>query len=496
MTTSHVVALDLGSLGLRALSAPSDRPWEVTEITAVPYPVSRRRHPEALERWFRPEELARRVTGALRASVRAVQAHEGQVTAVAITCQRQAVAFLADGHTAYVGPNSDLRAVFQGSAIDEEMAESLYAQTGHLPSLLFAPAKLRWWRTTYPRRGRRIQHVLSLGAWVAFQLTGEAADVPSLLNEAGLADVTTGGPLALAPALGVQNLLPPRVEEGAVIGTVTPEVAAGTGLLPATPVVLAGPDTQTALLGMGAVAAGQVGVVSGWSTPVQLVTDRPVFDHRRRTWAGRHVVADRWVVEANAGDTGGTLDMVRRMLGRRATGAGFDRLVSRSRLGSNLVTAFWGPQALDLSAPGVGMGGVLAPVPITYNHLHAGHLARASLENTAFAVRECSELVTAVTDQRPRSLGLSGGLARSALFPQLLADVLGTPVRLHHHRASAIGAAIAAAFPRSAWPEAARRAAGRARHIEPDVRSALDYAELYGRWLRLKERLAAMVSEL
>ena len=61
------------------------------------------------------------------------------IDAVAVTSQRQAVAFIdGDGGTVYVGPNTDLRAVFEGAAIDDQIGEVVYETTGHLPSMLFA----------------------------------------------------------------------------------------------------------------------------------------------------------------------------------------------------------------------------------------------------------------------------------------------------------------------------------------------------------------------
>ena len=66
-----------------------------------------------------------------------------EIAAVAATSQRQAVVFLdSDGHELYAGPNLDLRAVFEGAAIDDELRDRVYRTTGHLPSFFFTAAKL------------------------------------------------------------------------------------------------------------------------------------------------------------------------------------------------------------------------------------------------------------------------------------------------------------------------------------------------------------------
>src|SRR5207244_5869156 len=58
-------------------------------------------------------------------------------------------------------------------------------------------------------------------------------------------------------------------------------------------------------LGSGVHEPGETGAVLGTTTPVQMVTAAPVIDPAGRLWTSCHVVADRWVLESNAGDTGG-----------------------------------------------------------------------------------------------------------------------------------------------------------------------------------------------
>ena len=318
------------------------------------------------------------------------------------------------------------------------------------------------------------------------------------LAEAGLLDVGAGEvAVELLADLGVDAaLLPSVVEDGAPVGVVSAEAAAKTGLPRGVPVHLAGPDTGAAMLGMGAAQVNDIGIAAGWSAPVRMMSAAPAFDGERRTWTGPSLPPGRAYVEASAGDTGGTLEMVRRLLGARAGGERLDRLVSQSRAGANMIAAFWGPHAMHLADPGVTMGGLLAPAPITYNPVRAAYVARATFENVAYAMRECVELVQSVTGAEPRSIALGGGMAASALFPQMLADTLNAPVRRHSPLATATGAAIAASRPAGEWASAAREIARRGEIAEPDVRGVLTYAESFARWRRLRARLEEMSGEL
>jgi autoinducer 2 (AI-2) kinase len=496
VASKHVLVLDLGTSGLRSLLAPVDSPWELTPGASLRYRLSRSRSPDDLAARFSPQDLQARIIRVLREGIANAGVTASDVSAIAITSQRQGVAFLdANGNAVYVGPNMDLRAVFEGAAMDDEHAALVYQTTGHLPSFFFTPAKLRWWHNHHPRIAGRIKRALTLGAWAAYQLTGEQADTPSLLGEAGLLDVASRQPAtSLLNALGLDpSVIPPLVNEGQITGKLTSQRATELGLPSGTPVYLAGPDTQCALLGMGVTEPRNLGIVAGWSAPVQAVTESPVFDSQRRTWTGVHVLPERWVAEANAGDAGGALDMVRRILGPRGRLERFSDIATRVPVGSNMTTTFWGPQALDLSSPGVSMGGLLTPIPITYNTLRASHLARATLENIAYALRECVERLKEVTGQPARSIHLSGGISQSPIFPQILADVLNAKVMLHHPNASAVGAAIAASGDVASLGKAA---SVHATTVAPDVRSVVDYADLYPRWLRLRERLQELTEEL
>jgi xylulokinase len=73
-------------------------------------------------------------------------------------------------------------------------------------------------------------------------------------------------------------------------------------------------------------------------------------------------------------------------------------------------------------------------------------LARAAVEGVVFAISAAADLLGPDEGQDEGPVLLTGGGARSAVVPRLLADVLGRPVRpLRLRSASAVGAALLAA---------------------------------------------------
>ena len=300
---------------------------------------------------------------------------------------------------------------------------------------------------------------------------------------------------ALLERLGVPlGLLPGIVTPDVPVGLLTAEAAEATGLPCTTPVHLAGPDSHAAAVGCGAAADGAAACAAGWSAPVHVTTASPVFDPQARTWTSPHGVGGRWTVEATPGDTGRTLDAVRRLLAPRASHKRFDALAQSAFDSGKPVAAFLGPRAIDLANPGITMGGVLLPAPVTHEGFDAADIARAAYENAAFAIRESLALARSVAETAPVTLALSGGMAESAVFPQLLADALGEPVRVHRN-ATATGASALASTPASELAPRCADLAANGVSVEPGPRSP-ERRESYERWLRLRERLDALTGEL
>jgi autoinducer 2 (AI-2) kinase len=83
---------------------------------------------------------------------------------------------------------------------------------------------------------------------------------------------------------------------------------------------------------------------------------------------------------------------------------------------------------------------------------------------------------------------LTGGAARSKLWPQILADVLGRAIRVPDSTESAAtGAAAVAALAVGMWPYVANPAGPAlppARVARPVPAQRQAYEDLYGQWLR------------
>ena len=495
MRSRYTLVVDAGTSRARCFVFDSEgcevvsrsRAWEFVESDEA----------YSLSREWEPKLLWRMISELMGECVEASKVSAGEIGSVAVTSQRQAVAFLdAEGDCLYTGPNLDLRAFFEGSEIDEAHRERVYRTTGHLPSFLFAPAKLKWLERHRPEVHDRVSKVLTLADWLAYRLTGEIVTERTLACEAGLLDVSSRGYCdSLLSELGIEVESERLVDAGCVVGRVNAEAAEDTMIGEGTAVVAAGADTQCGLLGMGVNGVGEAGIVAGWSVPVQMVSDAPLFSDDASTWAGCYPAPDKWVIESSAGDAGNAYSWLVSLLTGDAEGGymAMDAAACEVPAGSEGVQAILGSARTRFSNPGMRAGGFVFPVPLALSGMGKGNFARAALESIAYSVKANLEHLEATSGQSASLVALGGGMTRSGTLGPMLADVLGRNVRLSHTPdASATGVWLCAGIASggfSTLDEAAGWARERTTVIEPNPHQSAEYQHFYARWLDLADRL-------
>ena len=188
MSDRYVIVVDAGSTRIRCLVFGSNGDVAAERSALWSYVQSGELSPYVRELdadavWESTAQLIAECVGDVK-----VDAH--RIAAITVTSQRQGVVFLDnDGHVLYAGPNTDLRAVFEGAAIDEAMGERVFEVTGRLPSFLFTFAKLRWFKQHRPNIYDRIERVATLADWLRWKLSGELVSEATLAAEAGLLDI-------------------------------------------------------------------------------------------------------------------------------------------------------------------------------------------------------------------------------------------------------------------------------------------------------------------
>ena len=492
----YTLALDVGTSSIHCLlDDPTGSP---VATASAPMQSFRPEGQSSLAREFDPEAALDTMGQLVRTVVEEGRIGKDEVSAIGLTSQRQGVVFLDDrGKELYSGPNLDLRALFEGAAMDEQAGPEIYATTGHFPSLLLAPARLKWFRDNLPPIFERTETILTIGGWLEYRLTGKRMSEAALETETGLLDVINRRRRpSLLEKLGVPlSLLPPLPEEGVPMAAIDHPMAEQWSLRPGTPVVLAGPDTQCGILGMGLVREGQAGVVAGWSGALQILTSRPCHDDRMRTWVGLYPLEGLWVAESNLGDAGNAYRWLKdTLLGPERSFEEAEELAQLASAASEGVVALLGPSPLSAAKTGYRMGGLLFPTPLSFQEASRGQLFRAALENVAFSVKANLETLAEVTGLDSQPLYLGGGMANSRTLAATLAKVIGVPVRRSKFgNVSAMGAAMiawAATDTSTSLREIGEAGATGYEEFEPGTAGEVaQHQEYYQQWLRLYNSL-------
>jgi sugar (pentulose or hexulose) kinase len=422
---------------------------------------------------------------------------DARIRGVIATSQREACVFLdRDDTVLYAGPNLDARAALEGMEVQHEIgAQRLHAITGHMPPYVFAVARWLWYRKRHDVR--RVATLFMLNDWITHRLSGARLAERSNAGESMLFDVRRGcwSSEMLETFAIPADVLPELRPAGSPAGGVTARAAAETGLPAGTPVFVGGPDTESALLGSGAVDPGETAAVLGTTCPVQQVLAEPLLDPAANLWTSCHVVPGRWVLESNAGDTGGAYRwLLELLLGAADTAAHARAEAEMATGGRRRVLAYLGPVVFNLAKMSpFRPAGVLFPFPLLHTDRPTrGELLHGFLESVAFAVRANCEQIRDVSGVPVSTLRASGGLVQSPTLVGLLADTLGAPVAVATVPESAsLGSAILAAVGAGLHPDVGTAVAGMtaSREVAPDAARAVECDARYRKWREVYDLL-------
>jgi autoinducer 2 (AI-2) kinase len=499
---SLILSLDIGSSGGRAVVADTSG----RRVGAAARPWRYRIDADGFQE-LDPDLVWVALASASREAVRTSLARPDAIAAVAVTSQRTGVVFLdSKGEVLSAGPNSDARGVREGIALERSHGELVYPLAGRLPVFLYMPARLAWFRNNKPAIADRIAKALPFSDWAVWRLTGGsvAATEPTQAAELLAYDLHRGSwSDALCDALGTpRKILPDLVRHATAVGALTEAAAREFGLHAGTPIVPAGGDTQCAALGVGAVEPGTVVIVAGTTMPVTQVVGSPLIDGERRLWTSPHAMSGRHLLEAHCGEAGPALDWYLGLMGRPGDHTWLDEAAASAEPGAGgVVSIDTGPTRMG-DFPLMRTGGLMFPIPLMALGRTPNDVARAVLEGIAYGARQGMEWLGEVGGPQG-DVVLCGGVARSHSFSQILASVLGRPVRrAREAQSSGLGGCIVGATASGAFRTVAEAAAvmhDRGETIQPEPEWTAIYEGLYPTWVEARgrhEKVVARVSDL
>jgi xylulokinase len=333
--------------------------------------------------------------------------------------------------------------------------ERLLEWTGNPALPGFTAPKLLWVREHEPAVYAQVAHILLPKDYVRYRLSGEFATDMADASGTLLLDVKRRAwSVEMLAALEIPALWLPHCHEGPqMTGVVSSVAAKETGLKVGTPIVGGGGDQAAQAVGVGAVDPAIVALTLGTSGVVFAPTVEPVVEEKGRLHAFCHAVPERWHLMGVMLSAGGSLRWFRDALGREEIREASERGVDAYEIlleGARDVPPgceglLFLPYLTGERTPHADPLAKGAFVGLTLRHSKA-HLVRAVLEGVAYGLRDSLDLLRQTGASDPEQVRLSGGGARSPLWRQILADVLGIElVTVEVNEGAAYGAALLAA---------------------------------------------------
>jgi len=450
--TGYLCAIDVGTTGVKAalLTPEGELVCRGYREYHVVYP-----HPQ----WV--EQSVEEVWNALGATMRAMLAQAGidprKILAIAISNQR-ATFVPVDDHskplTLYI-VWQDLRGAPQCEWMKERIHPAdYYAITGLDIGPTASISKILWLKQNQPEIFQKTCKFAFMQDMLLRQLgMKEAVCEHSTASWSGLLDVNklTWSDDLLSLFDLPRDKLPALVMPGQPVGTVSKEAAEACGLVAGIPLISGGGDGQLSAVGCGVTHPGQVSLVMGTAAAIFTFLATPLKDPTRALYCVAHAVPRSWEMEGSALAAGAVYKWFRDTLGHLEKDMAaqlevdpyelFDREIQRAAPGVQglLVlptfmgggTPTWYPYA---------RGAILG---LTLNHTRRDVL-RALVEGIFLEIKGMVEAIKALGVDLS-SIRVVGGMAKSPVLNQLLANVLGVTVeRPAVTDSTLVGAAICA----------------------------------------------------
>lgn len=402
----------------------------------------------------------------------------------------------------YSMQQNDARAVDEIEQMKQAIdPDAFFARTGGSINQQLVAPKLRWLARNEPDAINKAKTVVGSYDYITARLTGSLSVEQNWALEAGFVDLKGAcldADLVRFGGIALDNL--PRLRAShEVVGEVTRQAAAETGLEAGTPVVAGCADHIASAFVAGASGDGDLVVKFGGAGDIMLSCSEAMTDPR--LFIDYHIVPGLYFTNGCMAASGSVLNWIVRHLAKAEA-------MEAERQGQS-VHALLDRQAIDLP-PGAG-GVVLLPyflgekTPLHDPHargtlvglgLHHGlaHIWRAALESVAFGFRHHVEIFAEMGLATRRVLACDGGAA-SDLWVQTTADVLEQPIqRLANHPGSSLGAAFVAGIGVGVFDDwnAVAAYVQPDRVFEPRDENREAYREAYGVYRELYERLRSL----
>lgn len=437
--TQYIVAHDVGTSGNKATLFTVD--GQVIASCVVPYGVhffgQNCAEQDAHDWWTAVCEATKQVLAGVANT---------DVVAVSFSGQMQGC-LLVDQAGTPLRPAiiwADQRAVSQTARLEQEIGfDAMYEITGHRLSPSYTLEKVMWLKEHEPDIYKSAYKVLQAKDYILFRMTGHFVTDYSDASGTNALDLDR---LCwsddIVRAAGIERELLPQLHQSTdVIGTVTKEAAAATGLCAGTPVVCGGGDGPCSAVGAGCIEENQWFATFGTSAWIGGTTKTKFLDENKTFFCFAHVIPDHYMPCGTMQAAGSSYAYIKTLLGENYTYADLSRWIEQSPAGARQLLFL--PYMLGERSPRWNEHTSGAFIGMKMHHTKEDYV-RAVIEGIGYNLEL---ILQAYRNYMPiESLIFTGGGAKGDVVSQILADIFNAKLQTLRHveEATSIAAAMIA----------------------------------------------------
>ncbi len=494
----YLLGLDIGTSGVKTLLISLE--GKIISNKTTSYPLATL-HPGWAEQ--SPYDWWEATVNAIKEIVSNAYIDTNQIKGISLSGQMHSSVFLNE-KMEVIRP-----AILWSDTRTSDQCTEIYAKAGGLDQLIhyvsnpalegFTAPKILWLKEKEPENYQKVKYILLPKDYIRYRLTNELFTEVSDAAGTLLFDVIKKRwSTSLLEKLEIdKNLLPPVLNSFDLAGRITKNIADQIGLKFGTPVVAGGADNACGAVGSGITEGGRVMVSIGSSGVVLAQTNNPQADQEGRIHLFNHSCPDSWYMMGVSLSAGISYEWLKKKLFNNILDyIKLDQLAEEIEPGSEgliFLPYLYGERTphTDANARGVYFG-------ISGKH-DQRHFTRSILEGVTFALKDSLELIKN-KGVKIKEIRAIGGGAKSRVWQQILADVLGEEINLLNvEEGPAFGAALIAGVGvgvYDSFTEVVNRIIKVKKTIVPGIQNTEKYNQYYQLYKKLYYSLKEDFKEL
>ncbi len=392
---------------------------------------------------------------------------------------------------------TDTRSRREAAFLRECREEKIYALSYNVPNEMWTLPQLMWLRENEQENFRKIHRIMFVKDYVRYRLTGDFVTDRVEAMGSMLMDVPNRcWSEELCALAGVRRgMLPQIVEPLEILSPIGEKACQEAGLWPGTKVIAGSTDTVMEIYANGAVHTGQMTVKLATAGRICPVTDRALDNRRLVNY--QHIIPGLWYPGTGTKSCASSYRWYRDVFGKAEEGA-YERM---NRAAAEIPPLSGGlyfhpylqgelTPYFDASLRGSFTG-------IRSFHTR-GHFTRALLEGVAYSLKDCYQVIEREGLDISQAVIIGGG-AKSALWRQIVSDVLGIEMIKTKNNDSSLGSAMLAGVASgifSSYEESVEKCVETETVVRPDPQNFKRYQRGFEIYKRIHDALAEIYTDM